>query len=264
MSMSNRLVENSSMCKCKEMNNVNGSTQILIIHVKGNEERKRFVLKQIQSLGMPYSFIEEGNVEDLTTEILDRYFLKTDRPDTMYGPFPRTSCAYKHILAMQYILDHDLPGALVLEDDICLKANFAEVFAQSMKELWRDHREEPCMVNYENSSLLLVPRSQRRKGQILYRAVRDRFAGCLYITNQAARVIMDYIKENKSNYTSDRLHNKLIQEEKITYYWSYPCIACQCSCDGSMPTMIPTKPRPYKRLKWFYKKIYKTIIYYFR
>lgn len=240
------------------------TTPILVIHVKGNEERKQYVLKQIETLGMPCVFIEDGNVEDLTKEILDRYFLKTEAHDTMYGAFPRTSCAYKHILAMQYILDHHLPGALVFEDDIRLERNFREIFFKSLDELNRDHQDKPCVVNYESSSLLLVPRSQRRKGQMLYRATRDRFAGCLYITNQAAQVTMEYIDMNKSAYTSDRLHNKLIQEGKINYYWSYPCIACQCSCDGSMPTMIPTKPRPYKRLKWFYKKVYKNILYYFR
>ncbi len=240
------------------------TTQILIIHVRGNEVRKQYVLKQVESLKMPCAFIEEGNVEDLTTEILDRYFLKTEASDTMYGTFPRTSCAYKHILAMRYILDHHLPGALVLEDDIRLSRNFTEVFSESLKELQRDHQGEPCMVNYESSSLLLVPRSQRHKGQLLYRAQRDRFTGCLYITNRAAEVMIDYIDKYKSDCTSDRLHNKLIQEGLINYYWSYPCIACQCSCDGSMPTMIPTRPRPYKRLKWFYKKIYKNILYYFR
>ena len=116
-------------------------------------------------------------------------------------------------------------------------------------------------MNYEESSLMLVPHSRRKNGRVLYRAERDRFAGCLYVSRKAAEAIIEYVKENKSAFASDRLHNHLIKEGLITYWWSYPCIACQCSCDGSMPTMIPTRPRPYKRLKWFYKKLYKTILY---
>lgn len=239
------------------------STQILIIHVRSNEERRIYVEGQVRPLGMPYTFINDGNKEDLTPEIIERYFIDNGREDTMYGALPHTSCAYKHILAMQYIISQDLEGALILEDDIRLKADFLSVFNQSMDELRKEHNGEACIVNYEESSLMLVPRSQRRKGKVLYKANRDRFAGCLYITRNAAERIMKYIMEHKSAYTSDILHYNLIKQGVITYYWSYPCIACQCSCDGSMPTMIQ-KPRPYKRLKWFYKKVYKHILYFFR
>lgn len=248
----------------KPINNNVSATQILVIHVRGNEERKRYVESQISALNMPYAFINDGNKEDLTPEIIERYFADNGEKDTMYGVFPRTSCAYKHILAMQYIISHNLEGALILEDDIRLKSNFPDVFARSMYELKAEHDGEACIVNYEESSLMLVPRSHRLKGKVLYRAERDRFAGCLYISRAAAEAIMNYITEHKSRYTSDVLHYHLIREGVITYYWSHPCIACQCSCDGSMPTMIPTKPRPYKRLKWFYKKVYKHILYFFR
>lgn len=248
----------------KPINNNVSATQILVIHVRGNEERKRYVESQISALNMPYAFINDGNKEDLTPEIIERYFADNGEKDTMYGVFPRTSCAYKHILAMQYIISHNLEGALILEDDIRLKSNFTDVFARSMDELKAEHDGEACIVNYEESSLMLVPRSHRRKGKVLYRAERDRFAGCLYISRAAAEAIMNYITEHKSRYTSDVLHYHLIRKGVITYYWSHPCIACQCSCDGSMPTMIPTKPRPYKRLKWFYKKVYKHILYFLR
>lgn len=119
----------------KPINNNVSATQILVIHVRGNEERKRYVESQISALNMPYAFINDGNKEDLTPEIIERYFADNGEKDTMYGVFPRTSCAYKHILAMQYIISHNLEGALILEDDIRLKSNFTDVFARSMDEL---------------------------------------------------------------------------------------------------------------------------------
>ncbi len=238
------------------------NVQVLVIHVRGNKTRRDYIEKQITPLGFPVEFIEDGNIEDLTPEILSRYFTDNGKDDTMYGFYPCTSCAYKHLLATQYIIDHNLPGALILEDDIRLKDNFKQFFLESLEEIRSIH--EPLIVNYEESSLMLVPRSQRRKGQLIYKAKRDRFAGCIYISLEAAKAIMKYVEENKSAYTSDILHQKLTREGIITYYWSHPCLACQCSCDGSMPTMIPTKPRPLKRLKWFYKKVYKTLLYYFR
>ena len=48
---------------------------ILVIHVKGQNERKVFIEKQLARTGMPYHFIEDGNISDLTPGILDRYFI---------------------------------------------------------------------------------------------------------------------------------------------------------------------------------------------
>lgn len=239
-------------------------TQVLVIHVRGQEERKTFVLHQLETVGLPYHFILDGNVEDLTPEVIDRYFIDDGMPDTMHGPFPRTSCALKHLLATQYILDYQLEGALIVEDDIYFYPSFRTLFAQSLKELEQSYRGQPVIVNYEESSLLLVPRSQRVKGQILYPAVRDRYAGCYYLNREAAQVIVDEVRTHKVGLTSDRFHNMLMEQGRLVSLWSHPCLACQCSADGSMPTMIPTKPRPLKRLKWFYKRAYRHMLYYFR
>lgn len=238
--------------------------QILVIHVRGNEERRAFIQRQLDKLGFPYHFVLDGNKEDLTPEILDRYFVNDGKPDTMHGVFPRTSCAYKHILAMKYIVDNHLDGALVVEDDLRFYSRFKDILQKSLEEYNTNYSDLPFIANYEESSLLLVPRSQRRQGTWLYPAKRDRFAGCYYTNLLAAQAILNYIDQYKSDCTSDLLHTKLIERGLIKYYWSYPCLACQCSCDGSMPTMIPTRPRPLKRLKWFYKRFYKHLLYFFR
>ncbi len=232
---------------------------ILVIHVRGNHERKAFIQKQLDKLDMPYHFILDGNVEDLTTDILDKFF----RGD-MHGQYPRTSCAYKHILAMQYIIDNHLDGALIVEDDLRIYRNFKEYFGKSIEECKINYNNIPFIANYEESSLLLVPRSQQRKGIILYPAQRDRYAGCYYINHIAAEAILKYINLKCSDTTSDLLHTKLLKEGKLHYFWSHPCLACQCSCDGTMPTMIPTRPRPFKRLKWLYKRLYKHLLYFLR
>lgn len=255
---------NKNHYKRQNMSDANDNVQVLIIHVRGNEERKRYVQKQVDRLGMPCEYILDGNVEDLTPEIIDRYFKDNGREDTMRGAFPRTSCAYKHLLACRYIVEHNLDGALILEDDIRLYDNFRKVFSQSMAEYHDHHADEPFMANYEESGLMFIPRSQRVKGQVLYQVQRDRFTGCFFINRKAAEIILEYTERDKMELAIDRQHSKLVQEGLLTYYWSHPCIACQCSCDGSMPTMIPTRPRPYKRLKWFYKRFYKHLLYWFR
>ena len=238
--------------------------QVLVIHVRGQEDRKAFIQKQLERVGLPFHYILDGNVEDLTPDIIDRFFVDDGKPDTMHGPFPRTSCAYKHLLATQYILDHALDGALIVEDDLRFYPHFRNLFLKSIDECKERFAGQPVIANYEESSLLLVPRSERVKGQLLYPATRDRYAGCYYLNREAAQAIMDYVHEHKSDCTSDCLHNRLIQAGLLHSLWSHPCLACQCSADGSMATMIPTKPRPLKRLKWFYKRLYKHLLYLMR
>ena len=63
---------------------------ILVIHVKGNEDRRQFIQQQLDTLGVPCHYILDGNVEDLTPEILDRYFADDGRQDTMHGRFNGT------------------------------------------------------------------------------------------------------------------------------------------------------------------------------
>lgn len=232
---------------------------ILVIHVKGNKEREAYIQKQLEKLDMPYHFILDGNIEDLTPEILDKYF-----SGDMYGQYPRTSCAYKHLLAMQYMIEHRLESALIVEDDLRFYHNFKDFFEKSVEECSSKYADMPFIANFEESSLLFVPRSQRRKGIVLYPAQRDRYAGCYYINRLAAQAILEYVTSKHSDTTSDLLHTRLLNEGKLHYFWSHPCLACQCSCDGSMPTMIPTRPRPLKRLKWFYKHFYKRLLYFLR
>lgn len=246
------------------MTTSNKATNIFIIHVRGQKEREAFIQAQLDKLGFPYEYILEGNMEDLTQEIIEKYFVDNGTPETMHGVYPRTSCAFKEIRAYERIVERSLKGALVFEDDIRLFPGFKENFLKTLDEIEKFHASESLIANYEESSLLLVPRSQREGGQYLYRAERDRFTGCYYINYKAAKTIVEYVHKNKCDTTLDRFHTELIEQGLINYYWSYPCLAVQCSCDGSMPTMIPTRPRPLKRLKWFYKRFYKHLLYWLR
>lgn len=238
--------------------------QVFVIHVRGQKEREAFMEPQLKDLGFPYEYVLEGNMEDLTAEILAQNFSDNGQADTMYGVYPHTSCAYKQFLAYRRLLDSGAEGALIFEDDIRLFPHFKAFFLSSLEEIRREHRGEAMIANFEESSLLLVPRSKRRKGKYLYKATRDRFAGCYYISKEAARAIINFVEEKKCSLPVDRFHTQLVESGLINYYWNHPCLAVQCSCDGSMPTMIPTKPRPFKRLKWFYKRTYRHLLYWLR
>lgn len=236
--------------------------KILVLHVKkGYEERERLMRDVLGKAGLDFEFILDGDLEDLTPERLERYFT-----GEMKQVAPYTSCTMKHLLACEYVIEHQLPGALVLEDDMILYKNFRKVFAECMEELARDHIDA-ALINFEDSALRFVPGRQRRWGKHLYRAQRDRFAGCYYVTQAAAKMIMDYVYEKKCDRISDVFHKSLIERIGLPYYWCHPCIATQGTHNGLLPSSLNEQSAAKQRYRantWKLKLAYKKLIYLFR
>ena len=80
-------------------------------------------------------YVTEADKDELTDELIDSYFVPGCE---LYNKSGATSCAIKHLRACQYIVDHQLEGALVLEDDIVLHQGFEADFAKTIEE-YRQH-----------------------------------------------------------------------------------------------------------------------------
>lgn len=216
---------------------------------------------EMDKIGGDYEFILDGDMEDLTEEVLQKYFVPELAKVT-----PFNSCSMKHLTACKYIVEHNLPGALVLEDDMVLYDNFVKVFNECMDEIDRRGLESP-LINFEDSALRFVPRSQRRKGQHLYAVSRGRFAGCQYYSQGVARQILDYVDKYKMDCSIDVLQGELIGKIGLNYYYCHPCIATQGTHNGmfaSSISSISAKKQRYRALMWQLKLAFKKMVYLFR
>lgn len=235
--------------------------KVLVLHVKhGYEDRAEHITNLLNNIQIPFSYILDGDVEDITDEVLNKYF-KTD--NELYGFTPRTSCTYKHFLAYEYILSNHLDGALILEDDIILQHNFLKIFNKTMDEIHSMHPDN-IIISYENSRLRFIPRSIRIKGRFLYKGDRDRMAGVYYINNNAAKAILDYVAENKCIMPIDLLHCQMLKQKLLTYYWCQPTIAAQGSFTGLFKSSLSSKKEFLGWASWQFKLAYKKTLYYFR
>ncbi|WP_036858005.1 glycosyltransferase family 25 protein [Segatella baroniae] len=238
------------------------SSKILVLHVKkGYEDRQKHIEKMMKSWGYSFEYILDGDMDDLNQEFVHQYF--TGEMDCIS---PATSVATKHLKAARYIVDHQLDGALILEDDMLLYPNFEKVFNQCLSEIQNRHLAK-ALISFEDSSLYFVPGSQRKKGQHLYIAKRDRFAGALYCTREAAELILQHVRENRCDMPIDLYHTSLIQRAGLNYYWCHPCIATQGSHTGLFASSInekSAKKKTYRRLTWNLKLAYKKLLYYLR
>lgn len=237
-------------------------SDVIVLHVRtGYEKREQHIRRMFDKMNIDFEFILNGDMADITPDVLDSYFT-----GVMHKVSAETSCALKHLLAYEQIVTRKLPGALILEDDMVLYDNFTEVFNDCMSEMTHRHIED-ALISFEDSTLRFVPFSQRRKGQHLYIASRDRFAGCYYITYRTAERIVDYVNKNKCDLPADLFHTALITRIGLPYYWCHPCIATQGTHNGLFPSSINTQSaakQKYRARTWQLKLAYKKLLYLFR
>lgn len=233
----------------------------LVIHVEKFKERAESIERQMKAEKMYFTYILKGDMEDIDDEVLARYF--KDGRDNMYHVSPITSCALKHLYAYEHILHNDLPGALILEDDAILDKDFSRKFERSIKEYEERWDGEPVIISYENSALLFVPRSQRKKGQMLYPGNKDRYAGAYFVSRKAAQAIIDDVRENRCELAIDGYHNYLLHKGVIKYLWCHPTIVQQGTVIGRFSSSLSADDLMQK-LRWKLKLGYKQLLYFLR
>lgn len=226
-----------------------------VIHATSLTEREASIRRQLGPLGMECEFVTKYDIDGLTEEVLGEHFVKGIdlRPSEL-------SCAMKHIHACQLIVERGLDGALVFEDDIVLHRNFKEVFAKSLAEM-QGRCGDPCIVSYEDSTLQFVPRSQRRKGQVLYKGETIRCLGAYYMTRGGARAVLDTLRQHKCSCPIDHFYQHCHDEGVLDVLWCHPCTATQGSAMGTFSSSLRSRKHGMMRMRWFFKLWYKKSLY---
>ncbi|HAA00484.1 MAG TPA: lipooligosaccharide biosynthesis protein LpsA [Flavobacteriales bacterium] len=210
---------------------------IYILHVRqGYEDRERFMKQQLDSFTMPFNWILEHDLPDLKEEQIRRMFT-----GEMYGIRPEVSCAMKHIEAWKRIATSDEKGGLILEDDMLLNKEFPVWMNKFLSEMdAKNQFSDPMLVSLENSTLMFVPRSERKEGQFLYKADRLRCAGAYYLTREGAGFLLNELQKGPVEKPIDWWMG---ERKDLIIYWSHPTIAEQGSHNGMFASSLDHKPK---------------------
>lgn len=228
--------------------------KIYVLHVKeGYADRARHIEQMMARLGLSFEWVLDGDIADLTPERVARWFAQGCplRP-------AEKSCAMKHLLACERIVESGADGAVVLEDDIVLRSNFEETVLRSLREL----PLEASIVNYEDSRLRFVEHSRRRKGQLLYAGDRDRFTGCLYLNRAGAEAVLHAASTGGIDRPIDHYHRHLLETGQVKYWWCEPCVATQGSFNGLFSSSVASARG--KAAVWRLKRAWRRLLYRFR
>ncbi|MGV3765629.1 MAG: glycosyltransferase family 25 protein [Chitinophagaceae bacterium] len=236
--------------------------RVFVAHVKkGYENRRAFMEKQLAERAIPFEFMLEGDMEDITEETLERNFSGELKKNS-----PVTSCALKHLLIWRKIVEDKIPYTLILEDDAILDADFNGVFNRSVTEAREradiDHLN--LYISYENTGLEYLPAGKKRKGQLLYKAEKTRAAGAYLLSYNAARIIVEWTNKHKMDVPNDWWQNKVYAASpEMSICWCFPTIVEQGSHNGVFRSALQRKKRAgfLRRIGWVAQRFYKKYIY---
>ena len=235
-------------------------SKVFVLHVKhGYDDRLISIKKQFSKRNIEFELITDGDMDDISQEQLDYYF-----SGEMHSVMPGSSCALKHFLAYENMLQNGISNALIFEDDIILANAFNYIFNQTIHEasIRTDIDDTMLFVSYENSTLRTIDRSKRVKGQFLYQGTTTRCAGAYFLTNKIASVFLTKVKTDKCDIPIDWFHNKVLEGQKIPIYWCHPAQAEQGSHNGLFRSAIDQKKSGhFRQFTWNVVKQYKSLIH---
>jgi glycosyl transferase family 25 len=214
---------------------MNETTPIFVIHVKSAIDREEHINSQFKRFGLNHDFITDGDMSDIDQNILDKYFSGDMKRIT-----PQTSCALKHLYSYKHMIDHNIPEALIFEDDIILKPNFIEIFQQIKQECSKENISN-YIVSLENSGHNYINKSEQINGKILYKKDSIRCAGAYYIDLAFAKTVLEHTLTSPISLPIDWYIQAVAKEKGGNIFWSHPFVAEQGSHNGKMRSLIDKK-----------------------
>ncbi len=226
---------------------------VYVIHVRsGAEDRAASIERQLARFGIAFEYVLEGDLEDLTPALLDRWF---DGP--MHRVHPGTSCCYKHLVAYDRMRRDDRRDALVLEDDIFLDDNFVARLNTSLAELRAQHDAHPdtAFISLENSGLGRM--EGVRVGTTLYRNDHGRDTGAYWLSRGAAMRFLEKAEAHRVSLATPHFHNTFFATGAVELWWREPAIAEQGSHNGKFDSLLtPRRTGLMRRPRWLARKAF--------
>lgn len=234
-----------------------GLDGICIVNVKAFTERRAHIEQELQRFGLQGEFVWEHDAHEITPELDDRYYL--DNPQLTNG---HKSCGLKHVAIMQRVVARGWSYCLVLEDDAVLHRDFRQGVENALRELKRDHAHKPSVAFIGSGGNWYTPRSQRRKGQHLYRARKGRFTDSYIINARAARMRLDWIAQNKMRHAIDNAFDIMDTELGVQMLWLEPTVVEQGTKRGLFNSTLEGRwPSPVQACLHAWEKFRRKYVY---
>ena len=170
--------------------------KVFVINLRRSAVRRELIEKQLTSQGVEFEIIEAVDGADLAPDYLAQvcdFEQLAKQPYHMHNGV--YGCSLSHSHAYQRIIDQNLPHALVLEDDVVLRPDFAAALPELASAI---QPEEVILLFVQNSYMPIVLSEQQAQPllgsryQLVYPLEPSAFesaAGCV-VGRDAARGLL--------------------------------------------------------------------------
>lgn len=230
-----------------------------VLHVKeGFEDREQSIVEQFSALSLPFEWILDFDVAELSREVLEKYgYSGTILRDS------EISCSLKHISAWERIAAGPASAGFVFEDDVLIdRERFRKTAEQAIAEFHDSGEEEGCL-SFGDGCAMYVPWTKLTRGRLLYRAEQVRATDSYWLTRKTAASMLAWLKDNGFFLPADHLITKITCELDIPLYWVEPTVVSQGSHTGRFRSMIKEQDRGEfkEKVKWLIKKFRRKYLY---
>ena len=228
---------------------------IYVLNVKKFTERRAVMEKQLAKEGLQAEFIFDWDVDELTDEIIERYFANNNTLSAA-----QKSCALKHITALEKVAQSNSRFNLILEDD----ALFGKDFSLGLQRALSQSEQFPGdkVIYIGSGGNFFTPKSQRKPGQYLYLGARGRFADSYIIDSSTAQKRLDWIMAHKVTDPIDNQFEQIDKQLGIKIVWLEDPVVEQGSKNGLFDSALePAPPTWMQRLLFNFEKLRRKYIY---
>lgn len=210
--------------------------------------------QQLRQFDLEAEFIFDWDVEDLTSEVLNKYFSGNTLTPA------QQSCALKHIATLEKIAMNDYRFALVLEDDAVFSKNLKLGIHRALEQ--SEHFPGDKVLYIGSGGNFFTPKSQRKPGQYLYPGNRVRFADSYILDSATAQKRLDWINNHKISAPIDNQFEAMDKALGIQTLWLEDPVVEQGSKNGLFRSALEKDPPPWLKGIFFgWEKLKRKYIY---
>jgi glycosyl transferase family 25 len=226
-----------------------------VVHSPALLERKFAIQEQLERVRLSYEWVTEFEPAEISQSVNNQFFV----PDSSLS-LAQKSCALKHIVAMQRIVERRLPMAFIVEDDAQFRPDFWSYIERIMSEFSRWPR--PRILHLGAATNFYPAASKIVKGTHVYEGDRVRNMEFYALGWIEAQRRLDWITQNRLAEPIDIAFNRADPSLGIPFLWSEPPLAEQGSLNGTYQSSLSTKrhSRARAKLQFSYQKLLRSKI----
>lgn len=231
-----------------------GLDAILVINVKSFVARRRHVEAELTRFGLAGEMIHDFDADEITPDI-DRRWFAGDELNA-----GQKSCALKHLLVLQRVVERGWQRCLVLEDDVLLAADFPDGVRAALAETANE--PHPYVIYIGAGGNFYTPASERRPGRRIYPANKGRFTDSYIIGAQEAALRLERIAAKPMVKPIDVVFDTIDRELGIRFLWLEEPVVEQGSKLGVFATSLEDAPPNWlQALRYRLEKLRRKYIY---